>query len=227
VKNIIAAVVALGIVVGIAYLVEQALPHLIGPMVSDRDVILAFEGCAVLLVFALVLKGAFLAAFEYIYNLVSGRHPPEEGSPAKAVAIVFVSLAVSLIIFLAFTKYARSMTELSETFAGDVLFDINDDALKPQGKKELESKLVKSLSQFQIVSAIVDGYTDNTGTDAHNLDLSLRRANGIKSYLVTSGIPPNLIEVHGYGVSKRVASNATPEGRAKNRRVEIVVKAMR
>jgi outer membrane protein OmpA-like peptidoglycan-associated protein len=226
VKNIVAAAVALGIVVGITYLVEHGLPHLVGPLVSDRDVILAFEGFAVVLVFTLVLKWAFLGAFEFVYNLVRGRHPPAE-SPAKEVAIVFVSLAVSLILFLGLTKYARSMTQLSETFAGDVLFASNDDALKPEGKKELESKLIKSLSQFQIVSVAVDGYTDNTGSDAHNLDLSTRRANGIKSYLVSSGIPSNVIETHGYGASKPVASNATTDGRAKNRRVEIVVKAMR
>jgi OOP family OmpA-OmpF porin len=56
---------------------------------------------------------------------------------------------------------------------------------------------------------------------------SLRRADEIKDYLVANGISSNLIEVHGYGLSKPIASNATREGRAKNRRVEVVVKAVR
>ena len=55
----------------------------------------------------------------------------------------------------------------------------------------------------------------------------MRRANEIKNYVVANGISSNLIEVHEYGLLKPIASNATREGRAKNRRVEIVVKAVR
>lgn len=120
---------------------------------------------------------------------------------------------------------------LSETFASDVLFDVDKDVLKTEGKQELERKLVKQLPQLQIVSVVVDGHTDNTGPaynlEAYNLDLSRRRANEVKEYLLARGISSNLVEVHGYGLSKPIASNATGEGRAKNRRVEIVVKAQR
>jgi OOP family OmpA-OmpF porin len=113
------------------------------------------------------------------------------------------------------------------TFASDVLFDINKDVLKTEGKQELDRKLVNELSHLQIVSILVDGHTDNTGTEAHNIDLSWRRADAVKKYLVTSGVSPNIIDLHGYGVSKPIASNATSDGRGKNRRVEIVVKAQK
>lgn len=116
---------------------------------------------------------------------------------------------------------------LSETFAGDVLFDVDSDMLKVEGKQELDRKLVKYLQHLQIVSVVVDGHTDNTGTEAYNLGLSWRRANEIKSYLLANGISSNVIQVNGYGLSKPIASNGTREGRAKNRRVEIVVKTRR
>jgi outer membrane protein OmpA-like peptidoglycan-associated protein len=116
---------------------------------------------------------------------------------------------------------------LSESFASDVLFDVDEAVLKTEGKQELDRKLVKYLPHLQIVSVVVDGHTDSTYSEAYNLGLSWRRANEIKNYLLASGISSNLIEVHGYGLSKPIASNATREGRAKNRRVEIVVKAQR
>lgn len=229
VKNIVASVAALGIVAGIVYLVHPVLAHLIGPTASDRDVILALELCAVIVLIGLVLKRGVLHAFEFIFNLITAQHHPKERSLARSGVETFVAIVVSLLIFFAFTKYVAPLQPitLSETFAADVLFDVNNYVLKAQGKQELESRLVKRLPQLQIVSVAVDGHTDNTGTEAYNIDLSWRRANEIKSYLAANAIPSNLIEVHGYGMSKSIASNATPEGRAKNRRVEIVVKATR
>ena len=108
-----------------------------------------------------------------------------------------------------------------------MLFDVDKDVLKTEGKQELDRKLVSYIPHLQIVSVVVDGHTDSTGTEPHNFDLSRRRADAVKKYLVTSGVSPNVIDVHGYGLSKPLTSNATSEGRAKNRRVEIVVKAQR
>jgi outer membrane protein OmpA-like peptidoglycan-associated protein len=116
---------------------------------------------------------------------------------------------------------------LSETFASDVLFDVDRDELKLEGQQELDHKLANSLAKLQIISVIVDGHTDGTGPETYNLDLSRRRANRVKEYLVGRGVASNLIEVHGYGLAKPIASNATREGRAKNRRVEIIIKAQR
>ena len=78
---------------------------------------------------------------------------------------------------------------------------------------------------------MVGGYTDNTPVGpslqrmgiANNLDLSSKRANSVLNYLVSHGVNPNLISAQGYGDSNPVVSNDTPEGRARNRRVDITL----
>lgn len=67
----------------------------------------------------------------------------------------------------------------------------------------------------------VDGYTDSTGSDEYNLDLSRRRAQSVTSYLVAQGVDGRRFAVNGFGKSDPIASNATEQGRAQNRRVEI------
>lgn len=70
---------------------------------------------------------------------------------------------------------------------------------------------------------IVHGHTDNTGSDEHNLELSLNRAESVKSYFVSKGIENKRIRTAGFGKTKPIMSNETEEGRAKNRRVEILL----
>jgi outer membrane protein OmpA-like peptidoglycan-associated protein len=74
---------------------------------------------------------------------------------------------------------------------------------------------------FDIVIAV--GHTDSIGTDAYNKRLSLARANSVKAYLVSKGIDAKRIRTEGRGESQPVADNATAEGRARNRRVDIEV----
>jgi outer membrane protein OmpA-like peptidoglycan-associated protein len=68
----------------------------------------------------------------------------------------------------------------------------------------------------------IGGHTDNTGTAPHNLTLSQQRADAVKTQLVTMGIDATRLTTKGYGDTKPIASNATPEGKANNRRVEFV-----
>ena len=70
---------------------------------------------------------------------------------------------------------------------------------------------------------IAIGHTDSIGADAYNQKLSVRRAESVKSYLVSKGVEPNRIYTEGKGEKQPVASNKTADGRQKNRRVEIEV----
>jgi outer membrane protein OmpA-like peptidoglycan-associated protein len=67
----------------------------------------------------------------------------------------------------------------------------------------------------------IEGHTDDTGAAAHNQQLSEQRAMNVRSWLVSHGVSGNRLESHGYGATRPVADNKTPEGKAKNRRVEL------
>jgi OOP family OmpA-OmpF porin len=71
---------------------------------------------------------------------------------------------------------------------------------------------------------LVGGHTDNRGSDATNAKLSSARASAVKTYLVSKGVKDDLLSTQGFGASKPVADNATSEGRAKNRRIELTAK---
>ncbi len=106
------------------------------------------------------------------------------------------------------------------TLNADALFDFDKSVLKPAAKASLDSLVgkVKSLT-LEVIVAV--GHTDSIGTDAYNQKLSIRRAESVKKYLVSKGIPANRVYVEGKGESQPVADNKTKEGRAKNRRVQI------
>jgi outer membrane protein OmpA-like peptidoglycan-associated protein len=100
-------------------------------------------------------------------------------------------------------------------------FDFDRSQLKPEGKRLLD-QAAKELEADPKVTASANGYTDSIGSEAYNLKLSQRRAQTVKDYLVSKGIAASRIKVRGFGKSNPVASNATAEGRAENRRVELV-----
>ena len=98
------------------------------------------------------------------------------------------------------------------------------------GTANLTSGARESLANFAGVVAsypnleyVVEGHTDSTGSDSANRDLSLRRAISVRDYLIRSGVRASAIDVAGLGSSSPIADNATADGRARNRRVEIVV----
>jgi len=73
------------------------------------------------------------------------------------------------------------------------------------------------------VQVAVSGYTDNTGNDGINVPLSTSRAKAVADFLVAQGVPADRVTAKGFGSADPVASNATPDGRAQNRRVVITV----
>jgi len=108
---------------------------------------------------------------------------------------------------------------------GDVFFDFNKAKLKPGALLMLEEFFIKNReSDASIDSIYVEGHTDSIGTDSRNLELSLRRCESIRQWLLQNNIvTAPLIAVHPFGKSKPVATNRTPQGRALNRRVEMIV----
>jgi hypothetical protein len=105
---------------------------------------------------------------------------------------------------------------------GAVPFGHNDAMLQTNAKRDLQ-RVAITLEECSRDSLIINGHSDATGEGPYNEDLSLRRANVVRDYLVQNGADPSRVEAVGLGASKPVSSNETQLGRAANRRVEIEV----
>jgi outer membrane protein OmpA-like peptidoglycan-associated protein len=105
---------------------------------------------------------------------------------------------------------------------GDVLFDTNRSDLKSGAMRSVE-KLATFLKAYPQRTALVEGFTDSTGSDATNLALSARRAEAVQSALVNLGVARDRVAAKGYGEAFPVATNDNNAGRQLNRRVEIVL----
>jgi OOP family OmpA-OmpF porin len=108
------------------------------------------------------------------------------------------------------------------TYAADAFFDFDKAVLKPEGRAKLDD-LISKIKDINLEVIIAVGHTDAVGNDSYNQRLSVRRAEAVKSYLVSKGIEKNRVYTEGKGEKQPVADNKTAEGRAKNRRVEIEV----
>ena len=107
------------------------------------------------------------------------------------------------------------------TLSGSVLFASGQTELLPSARNRL-SEVANALKQSDSALTI-EGHTDAQGPDSYNEELSLLRAQQVRNFLVSQGVSPARISVRGLGEYRPVASNSTPEGRANNRRVEIVL----
>jgi len=105
---------------------------------------------------------------------------------------------------------------------GDVLFGTDQARLNPEGMHTVQ-KLADVLQQNPQRTVLIEGYTDSTGSTAHNQELSERRATSVRGALQERGIAPERVAVRGYGPAYPIAANDTTENRQLNRRVEIVL----
>jgi chemotaxis protein MotB len=127
-------------------------------------------------------------------------------------------------------QIAKMQQEQKWVVAGDVLFPEGGYQLSASGKQAL-NQYVPKLQGLQNAKVVVYGYTDNLPVGpplqragiANNIDLSSRRADNVVAYLTSQGVNPNIISAKGFGDTHPVASNDTPQGRAQNRRIEIVM----
>jgi outer membrane protein OmpA-like peptidoglycan-associated protein len=108
------------------------------------------------------------------------------------------------------------------TFGSDILFDVNGTTLKP-GAYTAINQVASYLKQHPDRSVIIEGFTDSTGSSAHNDRLSQERAESVRAALVQAGADPSRIVARGLGQSQPVASNDTAAGRQLNRRVEVLI----
>ena len=106
----------------------------------------------------------------------------------------------------------------------NVQFKTNSDILLPSSAKDL-SKLAEHLDKNDSLTAIIKGHTDSTGSEEYNIELSQRRAEAVKKYLVSLGIDSNRIQAKGMGSAESKADNSTLEGRLMNRRVEVILES--
>jgi outer membrane protein OmpA-like peptidoglycan-associated protein len=109
-------------------------------------------------------------------------------------------------------------------FSSVALFQPRGFELTENGKEMLEINRKAARELFEQSSYIeIVGHTDDVGDDKYNMDLSIKRAKAVRDYLVQTGLDSSNVTIKGMGESKPIASNNTAQGRAENRRVEILI----
>jgi outer membrane protein OmpA-like peptidoglycan-associated protein len=154
-----------------------------------------------------------------------GRASSAEGRATTAEAKIAEAekksreLADSLAKLAAVKEEARGLVI---TLSGSVLFASNKSELLPSARARL-TQVAEALASSTDRNIVVEGYTDSQGSAAYNIDLSKRRAETVRNFLVTRGLSSERTRAEGLGKESPVADNQSPEGRANNRRVEIVL----
>ena len=142
-----------------------------------------------------------------------------EGSEAEGMAVYLTSIRVAEsetdVLYDALAAKGRWATQ-------GILFETGKSELKPESRPVLK-EIASTMKKYGDLKILIEGHTDNVGSAASNLALSEGRAAAVKAALVSEfGVPGDRITTTGFGDTKPAAPNATPAGRAQNRRVEIV-----
>ncbi|MFP4015199.1 MAG: OmpA family protein [Chitinispirillaceae bacterium] len=119
-------------------------------------------------------------------------------------------------------KVERVGEGIKITFSSGILFDINSVALKSQARTNIQD-LARILQKYEDTEVLVEGHTDSTGSDSHNMKLSQNRAGSVANHLKSRGVKGSRITTVGYGEDQPIADNGISSGRQQNRRVEIAI----
>ena len=119
------------------------------------------------------------------------------------------------------TNVYKEVATTSKIITHGILFDVNKATLKPQSMGTI-NEICNLLKKDPSLKFEIDGFTDSTGNAQNNLALSQQRADAVKAQLVSMGIDASRLSSKGFGSTKPIDTNTTPEGRANNRRVEFV-----
>jgi outer membrane protein OmpA-like peptidoglycan-associated protein len=115
--------------------------------------------------------------------------------------------------------YEQMKTEDLSVPVNNLFFAVNRTELLSESFPELLR--VAGIIKRNNIKVRIAGHTDNTGTPEHNQELSVKRAEAVKAFLIKKGVPDDLIETIGFGFTQPIAPNDTEEGKSKNRRVEL------
>lgn len=141
-------------------------------------------------------------------------HGPGENDPTGYVGIRFLRIAESS------PDFSKVILSSGRFVTHGILFDTDSDQIKPESAPVIKM-VAKGLEADPALKLRIEGHTDSVGDADHNLDLSRRRAEAVKAVLVTQfNIDASRLTTAGFGATKPVDSNDTPQGRAQNRRVE-------
>ncbi len=165
-----------------------------------------------------------------------------------ALSVLALGLLTACVTDQKYNQLDQAYSQLQQAYQGDEVeirqlqgelrITIRDKILFPEGGYRLNAKadqvlakMAPTLSGFKNTKVVVRGYTDNMpiGPELRregintNLDLSSKRADNVVDFLIRKGVSQNLISAQGMGESNPVASNATPEGKAQNRRIEVTL----
>lgn len=182
-------------------------------------------------------RGPALAALAAVAFLgLAGGVAAQDGpdSPASDVAASVLDLEATILDIeatIADLDDGTAVTEAADqttiSLEADVFFDFDEDALRPDATEALE-EVARDIAASDVRELRIEGHTDAVGSDAYNLDLSERRGRAVEAFLA-GRLQDVRMTVEGLGSTRPVAPNTTadgadyPEGRAKNRRVEIVL----
>ena len=119
------------------------------------------------------------------------------------------------------TNVYKEVTTVNKIITHGILFDVNKAKLKPQSMGTI-NEIYNLLKKDPSLKFEIDGFTDSAGNAQNNLVLSQQRADAVKALLVSMGIEASRLSSKGFGSTKPIDTNSTPEGRANNRRVEFV-----
>jgi outer membrane protein OmpA-like peptidoglycan-associated protein len=146
-------------------------------------------------------------------ELVFGGIAGDEGCPISITNVRVASGGNMNMIGKKFTE--------SKIITHGINFDVDKSVIKPESMGTL-NMIVNVLKNNTDLKFEIDGHTDNTGEAAHNLTLSQQRADAVKAQLIKMGIDGSRLTTKGFGDTKPISDNSTPEGKANNRRVEFV-----
>ena len=202
-------------------------------------------GCRILLSISACLGGALFAQEEV---KTSGQEvrPPPVGLIYKSIDLKYSSADTAggaqntkgatsdlksevLDLKAAGADIKETAAEIKISLQGEILFDFDKSNLRPAAESTL-AQVAKLIASYPKVQVLIEGHTDSKGSDSYNAKLSDRRAVAVKNWFTKHGIASGSMQTHGWGAAKPVAPNKhpdgsdDPEGRQKNRRVEITIK---